>query len=182
VLEWVCAQLAEWRAMGLAPVPVAVNISAAHLQREGLAELIGELLRRHALVPADLHMEITESVLMDLTPVNTGRLRALEDLGIALHIDDFGTGYSAINYLRRFKIGCIKIDRSFVSGICNRDEDLALAKAMIALAKALNLKVIAEGIEESRTNARCCAGSTAIWARATSSRRCRRYTGAQKAS
>lgn len=148
VLNAVCAQLAEWRAKGLRLMPIAVNVSAAHLQREDLAALVAALLQRYGLTPANLQMEITESVLMDLNPTNTKRLRALAELGIALHIDDFGTGYSSINYLRSFSIDCIKIDRSFVVNICTRDEDRALATAMIAMAKALNLKIIAEGIEQ----------------------------------
>ncbi len=148
VLNAVCAQLSAWRAKGLELVPVAVNVSAAHLQREPMADLVADSLQRYGLTPANLHMEITESVLMDLTPTNTKRLQALAKLGIALHIDDFGTGYSSINYLRRFPIDCIKIDRSFVVNICTRDEDRALATAMVAMAKALNLRVIAEGIED----------------------------------
>ena len=147
VLNAVCAQLAEWRAKGLPLIPVAVNVSAAHLQREALADLVAVLLRRYGLRPENLQMEITESVLMDLAPTNIKRLRALAELGIALHIDDFGTGYSSINYLRRFAIDCIKIDRSFVVNLCTREEDRALATAMIAMAKALNLMIIAEGIE-----------------------------------
>ncbi len=148
VLNAVCAQLADWRAKGLQLIPVAVNVSAAHLQREALEDLVAELLHRYGLTSANLQMEITESVLMDLNATNTQRLQALAELGIALHIDDFGTGYSSINYLRRFAIDCIKIDRCFVTNICNRDEDRALAMAMIAMAKALNLTVIAEGIED----------------------------------
>jgi len=147
VLSAVCAQLADWRSAGRAPVPVAVNISPAHLQREGLAELLADLLRRHGLQAADLQLEITESVLIDLTATNTRRLQALTDLGIAIHIDDFGTGYSSINYLRRLEIDCIKIDRSFVANICERDEDRALVSAMIAMAQALSLSIVAEGIE-----------------------------------
>jgi diguanylate cyclase (GGDEF)-like protein len=148
VLEAVCAQVADWRRQGLAPRPVAVNVSAAHVQREALAGPVAALLERYGLEPDALHLEITESVLMDLTPANSARVQALSDLGLAIHIDDFGTGYSSLNYLRRFAIDCIKIDRSFVANLCTRDEDRALATAMIAMAKALGLKIVAEGIEE----------------------------------
>ena len=148
VLRSVCAQIADWRAAGLTPVPVSVNISAAHVQREPLAGPVADLLARFALEPLDLQVEITESVLIDLTDANSVRVNALSNLGLAIHIDDFGTGYSSINYLRRFAIDCIKIDRSFVANLCNRDEDRALATAMIAMAKALGLKIVAEGIED----------------------------------
>jgi diguanylate cyclase (GGDEF)-like protein len=148
VLRAVCAQIADWRARGLTLKPVAVNVSAAHLQREALAGPIADLLARHQLTPDALHLEITESVLMELTHANSTRVQALSELGLAIHIDDFGTGYSSINYLRRFVIDCIKIDRSFIAGLCDRDEDRALVTAMIAMAKALGLRVVAEGIED----------------------------------
>ncbi len=148
VLRTVCAQIAAWRDAGLSPVPVAVNVSAAHVQREALAGPVADLLARFELEPTALQVEITESVLMDLSHANSVRVQALSDLGLAIHIDDFGTGYSSINYLRRFAIDCIKIDRSFVANLCDRDEDRALATAMIAMAKALGLKIVAEGIED----------------------------------
>jgi diguanylate cyclase (GGDEF)-like protein len=148
VLRTVCTQIATWRDLGLEPRPVAVNISAAHLQREALAGPVADLLGRFRLEPHALQLEITESVLMDLTHANSGRVQALSDLGLAIHIDDFGTGYSSINYLRRFAIDCIKIDRSFIANLCERDEDRALATAMIAMAKALGLRIVAEGIED----------------------------------
>lgn len=149
VLDTVCAQIAAWRSAGLTTVPVAVNVSAAHLQREALDEPLAQLLERYQLKASDLHLEITESILMDMTVMNTKRLRALGDLGFSIHIDDFGTGYSSINYLRRFEIDCIKIDRSFVANICTRDEDRALATAMIAMGQALSLSIVAEGIEDA---------------------------------
>jgi EAL domain-containing protein (putative c-di-GMP-specific phosphodiesterase class I) len=149
VLRTVCAQIAAWRDEGLQPRPVAVNISAAHLQREGLAGPIADLLGRYGLTADALQLEITESVLMELTHANSARVQALSDLGLAIHIDDFGTGYSSINYLRRFVIDCIKIDRSFIAHLCSREEDRALVTAMIAMAKALGLKVVAEGIEDT---------------------------------
>lgn len=148
VLSTVCEQVAAWRGAGLGTCPVAVNVSAAHLQRESLAGPVADLLGRFGLSADALQIEITESVLMDLSGAISARVQALSDLGLAIHIDDFGTGYSSINYLRRFAIDCIKIDRSFVANLCNRDEDQALATAMIAMAKAFSLRVIAEGIEE----------------------------------
>ncbi len=148
VMREVCAQLARWAAAGLKTVPIAINVSPLQLLRGSLIERVDGYLRQFQLSPSQLHIEITESVLMDISPINSARLEALADLGIALHIDDFGTGYSSINYLRRFQIDCIKIDRSFVADMCVRDEDRALVAAMIAMAKALGLHVVAEGIEE----------------------------------
>ncbi|MEA3640725.1 MAG: EAL domain-containing protein [Lamprobacter sp.] len=147
VMREVCAQLARWAAVGLKTVPVAINISPLQLLRGSLIERLEGYLQQFQLAPSQLHVEITESVLMDISPINSARLEALAELGIALHIDDFGTGYSSINYLRRFKIDCIKIDRSFVSDMCTCDEDRALVAAMIAMAKALGMQVVAEGIE-----------------------------------
>jgi EAL domain-containing protein (putative c-di-GMP-specific phosphodiesterase class I) len=149
VLRTVCAQIAAWRDQGLETRPVAVNISAAHLQRESLAGPVADLLGRFGLTADALQLELTESVLMELTHANSLRVQALSDLGLAIHIDDFGTGYSSVNYLRRFAIDCIKIDRSFVAYLCKRDEDRALVTAMVAMAKALGLRIVAEGIEEN---------------------------------
>jgi diguanylate cyclase (GGDEF)-like protein len=147
VLSQACAQLAQWRAAGLAVVPVAINLSPVQLLRGAPVERVAANLEQWNLAPELLQIEITESVLMDLSPINSARLKGLAALGVALHIDDFGTGYSSISYLRRFEIDCIKIDRSFVSDICSNREDRALVAAMIAMASALGVKVIAEGIE-----------------------------------
>jgi len=152
-LHRVCAQIVAWRHAGLPAVPVAVNVSAAHLRRDDLAAPLGTCLAEHGLSGRDLELEITESVLMDLTAETTNRLDALAELGVALHIDDFGTGWSSLDYLRRFTIESIKIDRSFVAHICDNDEDRTLAEAMIAMAHALNLRVIAEGIEKPEQHA-----------------------------
>ncbi|WP_462320530.1 putative bifunctional diguanylate cyclase/phosphodiesterase [Halochromatium sp.] len=147
VMHEVCAQLSRWTDAGLKTVPVAINISPLQLLRGSLIESLDGYLQQFQLSPSQLHLEITESVLMDISPINSARLEALTALGVALHIDDFGTGYSSINYLRRFHIDCIKVDRSFVSEMCACDEDRALVAAMIAMAKALGLEVVAEGIE-----------------------------------
>jgi diguanylate cyclase (GGDEF)-like protein len=149
VLFSVIQQIAAWRVRELSPPPIAVNISAAHLQRESLAGPISDLLARFELDSDAIHIEITESVLMDLSQSSSGHVNELSELGLSIHIDDFGTGYSSLSYLRRFDIHCIKIDRSFVANLCVSDEDHALVTAIIAMAKALDLKVIAEGIEDT---------------------------------
>jgi len=147
LLEEVCAQLARWKADGLEAVPVAINISPVQLLRASLHDLIDTCLQRFDLTPTLIQLEITESMMIDLSPGNRDRLNSLSRLGIGLHIDDFGTGYSSISYLRRFDIDTIKIDRSFVADVCTNHENRALVTAMIAMAKALGLTVVAEGIE-----------------------------------
>jgi diguanylate cyclase (GGDEF)-like protein len=143
----VCRQIAAWRADGLAPVPVAVNVSAAQLNREDLAPVIARLLAEHGLRPADLVVEVTESVLMALDAPSEERLLALRRLGVAVHIDDFGTGYSSLSYLRRFQFDCIKIDASFIRGVTRSGDDRILVTAILALAHTLDTRVIAEGVE-----------------------------------
>jgi diguanylate cyclase (GGDEF)-like protein len=147
VLAEVCRQIAAWRLAGLVTVPVSVNVSGGQLQRESLAETVSTLLAEHGLSAADIHLEITESVLMEQTLHDTGRLQALRALGLAIHIDDFGTGYSSLGYLQQLSVDCIKIDRSFVARLCTVDGDRTLVTAMITLAHALRLRVIAEGVE-----------------------------------
>ncbi len=147
VLAEVCRQLAAWRLAGLVTVPVSVNVSGGQIQRESLAETVSTLLAEHGLSAADIHLEITESVLMEQTLHDTGRLQAMRALGLAIHIDDFGTGYSSLGYLQQLSVDCIKIDRSFVARLCTVDGDRTLVTAMITLAHALHLRVIAEGVE-----------------------------------
>jgi diguanylate cyclase (GGDEF)-like protein len=143
----VCRQIAAWRAAGIATPPVAVNVSAVQLNREDLAPVIAYHLADYGLTPADLVVEVTESALMALDPRSEARFMALRRLGVAVHIDDFGTGYSSLSYLRRFQFDCVKIDASFIRGVTDAGDDRILVTAIIALAHALETKVIAEGIE-----------------------------------
>ncbi|WP_295440689.1 EAL domain-containing protein [uncultured Thiodictyon sp.] len=147
VLGEACRQLADWRRAGYTLVPVAVNVSGAQIQRECLAGRVRSLLAEHQLSPADLQIEVTESVLMEQTLHDTGRLLALRAMGLSIHIDDFGTGYSSLAYLQRLAVDCIKIDQGFIARLLTLDRDSTLVTAMIGLAHALHLEVIAEGIE-----------------------------------
>lgn len=147
VLGEVCRQIVAWRARGCATVPVAVNVSAAQLNREDLAPIIRQVLAHYDLAPADLVLEVTESVLMTLDAQSEARLSALRRLGVPIHIDDFGTGYSSLSYLRRFQFDCIKIDAGFIGGVTEPGDARILVTAIIALAHALDTKVIAEGVE-----------------------------------
>ena len=147
VLDEACARAAAWRAQGLPPLRVSVNLSARQFQQAGLAQRVQAALAKSGLPPHCLEIEITESTVMRDTGEATSVLRSLKALGVALSIDDFGTGYSSLSYLKRFPIDVLKIDRSFVSDVTNDPNDAAIACAIIALAHTLNLEAVAEGVE-----------------------------------
>ncbi len=153
VIETACAQLARWRAAGHVHLRMAVNLSARQLPEPGLAERIGEVLSRHELTPADLELEITESVLMQDSERSTNRLIALRNLGLRLSIDDFGTGYSSLSYLRLLPVQAFKLDRSFVETMERSETSLEICDSAIRLAKNLGLEIVAEGVE-TETQAR----------------------------
>jgi len=147
VLDEACARAAVWRAQGLPPLRMSVNLSARQFQLAGLAQRIQAALERSNLPPHCLEIEITESTVMRDTGEAASVLRSLKALGVALSIDDFGTGYSSLSYLKRFPIDVLKIDRSFVSDVTADPNDAAIARAIIALAHTLNLEAVAEGVE-----------------------------------
>jgi EAL domain-containing protein (putative c-di-GMP-specific phosphodiesterase class I) len=154
VLETACAQLLAWQreqADG-APIVMSVNLSARQFSQAGLVDEVAALLATSGLPPRTLELEITESVVLDETEAGIARLHALRELGVRLVLDDFGTGYSSLSYLRRLPLDAIKIDRSFVMGLGtgeadDRSSDLPIVQAVIALAHALGIEVVAEGIE-----------------------------------
>jgi diguanylate cyclase (GGDEF)-like protein/PAS domain S-box-containing protein len=129
------------------PMYMAVNLSARQLQRPEIVDEVGAALLASGLAPEDLVLEITESVLMHDIDLTIERLQRLKDLGVRLAIDDFGTGYSSLNYLRRFPVDIVKMDRSFVDGIAVDGHQRALVAMIIDLARALGLRQVAEGIE-----------------------------------
>jgi EAL domain-containing protein (putative c-di-GMP-specific phosphodiesterase class I) len=126
---------------------VSVNLSARQFQDPDLPSYVAEILRQTNLEPHRLHLEITEDVIMEDAPTTLGVLRALKVLGVEITIDDFGTGYSSLSYLKRFPVSFLKVDRSFVDDLGNQPEDIELVSGIISLAHALNLQVIAEGVE-----------------------------------
>jgi len=130
------------------PLSVSVNVSARQLQGSGLVEEVSRALAAGGLEPGSLVLEITESVLMQDTEGTLARLAELKGLGVRLALDDFGTGYSSLSYLRRFPVDLLKIDQSFVSAVCARDEVRLIIEAIITLADALGLQSVAEGVEE----------------------------------
>jgi diguanylate cyclase (GGDEF)-like protein len=149
VLEQSLSQLAAWRAEGILPdgFHVSVNASARQLRDHGLVYAADEALQRHGLTGDRLVLEITESIMMGDTDVVESVLRAFRDLGIGLSVDDFGTGYSSLSYLSRFPVSTVKIDRAFVSGLGVDGGDEAIVRAVVAMARALDLQTIAEGVE-----------------------------------
>jgi diguanylate cyclase (GGDEF)-like protein/PAS domain S-box-containing protein len=149
VLERACHQTAEWHASrpdGL-PVGISVNLSARQVSQPDLPELVSEVLASAALDPTSLSLEITESALVEESAAPVQNLAALREMGVRIVIDDFGTGYSSLAYLRRFPLDAIKIDRSFVEGLDEERDSAAIVDALVAMARALSLGVIAEGVE-----------------------------------
>jgi len=148
--EWVLAEVARhctyWETLGLNDFRVCVNISPLQFNQPNLVERVRHFLDHSGIDPARLELELTESAIMTDAKTNIEKLRQLNELGLDLAVDDFGTGYSSLSYLKRFPINTLKIDQSFVADMSSQD-GVAIVDAIIVLAKTLNLRSIAEGIE-----------------------------------
>jgi diguanylate cyclase (GGDEF)-like protein len=149
VLRKACMQRRKWTDIGLPPFRVSVNLSARQFRQSELPEIIQRALKESGLSPTWLELEITESAAMQDVNYAIIMLKVLKEMDLWIAIDDFGTGYSSLNYLKRFPIDVIKIDRSFISGIQDNSDDAAIVKAIIVLAQSLKLHVTAEGVETS---------------------------------
>lgn len=147
VLKTACAQVHTWQQQGLLTVPVSVNVSAVQFRHERFLEMIRSVLQETRLAPEYLELELTESLLASNVDVMISVMRQLKEMGVKLSIDDFGTGYSSLSYLKQFPVSKLKIDRSFVQHAALNPDDAAITSAIISLAKSLNLRVIAEGVE-----------------------------------
>jgi len=147
MIENCCAELRRWREMGLDTVRVAINVSSIQLEQDDFVEFILSSLRKNNIPGEFIEIEITENTLMHDTDDGIGKLRELSNHNIKIAIDDFGTGYSSLNYLKRLPIDTLKIDQSFIRDMSNSDEDSSIIKAIIAMAKGLNLNIISEGVE-----------------------------------
>ncbi|WP_304012131.1 putative bifunctional diguanylate cyclase/phosphodiesterase [Methyloversatilis discipulorum] len=149
--EWVvltaCRQMAEWRQAGLPVVPVAVNLSAHNFRSDSLLTSIAHALESTGLPSSYLHVELTESAVMQEPEAAMKTLGALKAIGLKLSIDDFGTGYSSLSTLKQFPIDLLKIDRSFVRDLPEDGSSASIVEAILALANALGLGVVAEGVE-----------------------------------
>jgi diguanylate cyclase (GGDEF)-like protein/PAS domain S-box-containing protein len=149
VLEEACHQTSAWqkKSPDAPPVGVSVNLSARQLGQRDLPDIVSQCLRDSGLHPACVSLEITESALVEESASTTEILEQLRTMGVHIVIDDFGTGYSSLGYLKRFPLDSLKIDRSFVDGLGAQQESTAIVNAIVAMAGALSINVVAEGVE-----------------------------------
>ena len=156
VLEAACGQARVWQEQHSSspPLTVWVNLSAKQFREPELVNQVAKALQKTGLPPSGLGLEITESVVMEDTPATIMTLQHLADLGVQLAIDDFGTGYSSLSALHRFPVEVLKIDRSFIEGLKTGSEDGVILSAILDLARTLEMKAIAEGVETAEQLAR----------------------------
>jgi len=147
VIKQALAQLSCWQATYHASLFMNVNISARQFFDKRVIDIVREALQETQVVPATVHFEVTESMLMEDVEKAVDMLTQLRELGTAIAIDDFGTGHSSMSYLKQFPVDTIKIDKSFVRGLPVDSVDTAIVEAIFALAKSLKLDVVAEGVE-----------------------------------
>ncbi len=150
--DWVINQTgkqqAAWQQEGLPTTRIAINISSKNFIHQNIPDKITKMLQIHNLNPRFLELELTESVLAEQSIETIAVLQKMKKLGLAISVDDFGTGYSSLVYLKTFPIDIVKIDRFFIKDILTSHQDAAIVKAIIAMAQSMEIKVIAEGIEE----------------------------------
>jgi predicted signal transduction protein with EAL and GGDEF domain len=147
VLRTACAQMREWRDRGLDLPRLSINLSPRQFQQQDLVDTVRRVLEETRLEAKALDIEITEGTAMANAEATIETLHALRELGCSISIDDFGTGYSSLSYLKRFPITCVKIDGAFVRDLTRNEGDAAIVTAVIAIARSLKLRVIAEGVE-----------------------------------
>jgi predicted signal transduction protein with EAL and GGDEF domain/CheY-like chemotaxis protein len=154
--EWaireVCRQYKTWQKQGLGDLSISVNLSSLQFNQPSFISMVAGIIQEYGVNPAFLTFELTESMIMADTDNMLNKLNELKSLGIKLSIDDFGTGYSSLGYLNRFPLDSLKIDRSFVQELPASSDAAAIVNAILALAAALNLKTVAEGVETSQQN------------------------------
>jgi EAL domain-containing protein (putative c-di-GMP-specific phosphodiesterase class I) len=149
VLYEACIEAGRWPE----PLRVSVNLSPRQLSDPGLVDSVSAVLKVTGLAPDRLSLEITESAFADDPARALDVLQRLKQLGVRLELDDFGTGYSSLTYVRMFPIDALKIDRSFVQGVCESPEDAAIVEAVISMGRALGVNVVAEGVESEDQSA-----------------------------
>jgi EAL domain-containing protein (putative c-di-GMP-specific phosphodiesterase class I) len=142
VLTRACEEGLQW-----GPTPIAVNLSARQFEPGDLPAIVRSNLERTGLDPRCLHLELTETAVIDLRPDVLHQLGELRDLGVEVGLDDFGTGYASLTHLRRLPLTFVKIDRSFVKGLGINEDDQGIVSAVVDLAANLNLRSIGEGVE-----------------------------------
>jgi len=146
-LREVCTRAKAWTESGLPRMPIAVNLSACQFGQDQLVPQLAEILKSTGTDPSILELEITESMVMQDPEQAVTLMQNLRAMGVRLTIDDFGTGYSSLGYLKRFPINSLKVDRSFVRDLPHSTDDIAITRAVIAMAHSLQMNVIAEGVE-----------------------------------
>ncbi|NCA70244.1 MAG: EAL domain-containing protein [Sphingobacteriia bacterium] len=149
VLHEACRQAAAWRAADWPNLVMAVNLSAVHFRQRQVEEDVRAALDKSGLDPCGLELELTESILLHGEDSVLETVTRWQECGIHLSIDDFGTGYSSLAYLKRFQFDKLKIDRSFIAEMAERDQDRAIVQAIIDMARGLNLRTIAEGVDDA---------------------------------
>ena len=148
ILQSACVAVGRWQKLpGLEALRLSVNVSARTLGASNLVERIRPILLSSGITPTQVSLEITETSLVDDIQLTASTIQGLRQLGLKLAIDDFGTGYSSLLYLKRFPVGMLKIDQSFVADLGRDPEDEAIAQAIVSLAGALGVRVVAEGVE-----------------------------------
>ena len=149
VLQQACRQTREFQQAGLTNLRVAVNLSARQFLQQDLPGMVAQALADSGLAPACLEVEITEGTIIEDFPRAHATLSELRALGVSIAIDDFGTGYSALSYLQKFPVDVLKIDRSFICDLHSGNSSVAIARAIVAMAHELKLKVLAEGVDSA---------------------------------
>ena len=147
VTHMVCRQLQRWQREGLQLLPIAINVSPRHFERGSLGPMVAAAAEASDIDPSLLHLEITETALMNGTGKEAQTLQALKELGVKVMIDDFGIGYSSLNHLKSLAIDGLKIDRSFVRDMTTDERDAAIVSAVVGIARSLGIGVLAEGVE-----------------------------------
>jgi EAL domain-containing protein (putative c-di-GMP-specific phosphodiesterase class I)/DNA-binding NarL/FixJ family response regulator len=178
VLKTVCEQIMRWEKLGIAVVPVAVNVSPAQLVGHRLWPFLRSVLRDTGVKPAQLILELTESALISDVQNHIKELGAMRSSGIKIAIDDFGTGYSSLSYLRQLPIDSLKIDRSFISHVDTNTSDQTIVEAILTMAHSLGFIVVAEGVEtegqlEVLRRQRCDLAQGYLFSRPLSADHCR---------
>ena len=144
-----CEQAKAWHDQGFSDFTVAVNISATQFAREGFLDQITAIIGNTGVEPQHIEIEVTEHTMLHNIETVSAIVEHLRGIGIKASLDDFGTGYSSLHYIKRFPVDALKIDISFIQNICTDANDIAIVSAIITMAHAMNLKVIAEGVENN---------------------------------
>ena len=147
LIDTACQHCNQMQLAGLKGVTTAINISGIQIRDMTFIDTVSKALERSGIEPGYLELELTETILMDDSALVIDKVKRLKTLGVHVAIDDFGTGFSSMNYLKSFPISKLKIDKSFISGLPQSSEDMAITRAIIAMAHGMNIRVVAEGVE-----------------------------------